>query len=260
MKKVILSLLLALSSIVFASQNATQLPNSGTLSGLGLVNGVNAAIDTTRTMNSGSANPGAAGAYTFWMDTGANNWYQRNAANTAWVRIGPLLTELATTNASSLTTGTVQTARLPTGSTSVAGIVQLTNTIGASTTLAATPAAVQTAYDWANLAYTDATTALTRAPQAICSFNGATTGTHACTYSRGVTNVVRNGAGNYTINIASAMATATFPISVTNSLTSIFPTICNASPASSTTITVICTAVSNAAAADPTYISVVAFD
>lgn len=55
-----------------------------------------------------------------------------------------------THDASAITTGTVDVSRLPAGSTSAAGIVQLsTSTASTSTTLAATASAVKAAYDLA---------------------------------------------------------------------------------------------------------------
>lgn len=74
------------------SQNATQIQNTGTLSGLALVNQANGALDTIQTNSSGTADPGAIGAYKFWADTTNGLLKIRNAANTAWVTIGTLAT------------------------------------------------------------------------------------------------------------------------------------------------------------------------
>lgn len=48
-------------------------------------------------------------------------------------------------------------------------------------------------------------------PKAVCSFTGATTGTNACSgFSYGVTNVTRNGAGDYTVNFSANFTATTY--------------------------------------------------
>jgi len=67
-------------------------------------------------------------------------------------------------NATNLTSGTVNSARLPSGNSSVAGAVVLVDSVSnTSTTAAATAASVKTAYDAAITANTNANTALTAA-------------------------------------------------------------------------------------------------
>ena len=72
------------------SQNAVQLPTTGTINGLTYTNDINAALDTLQTNQSGNSDPGAVGAYKFWADTTNNLLKIRNAANSAWVIIGAL--------------------------------------------------------------------------------------------------------------------------------------------------------------------------
>ena len=70
-------------------------------------------------------------------------------------------------SASEITSGTMSVDRLPNGTTSAKGVVQLTNsTSSTSTTTAATPSSVKSAYDLANTAKTNAATAQTRADSA----------------------------------------------------------------------------------------------
>ena len=76
-------------------------------------------------------------------------------------------------SASNITSGTMSVDRLPSGTTSAKGIVQLTNsTSSTSTTTAATPSSVKSAYDLANTAKTNAATAQTRADNAYTLASG----------------------------------------------------------------------------------------
>lgn len=70
------------------SQNSLLLPNTGTLSGLSLVNGTNAALDTLNTLNSGGSAPSTTEADMWWMDTTNGLLKQRNAANSGWNVMG----------------------------------------------------------------------------------------------------------------------------------------------------------------------------
>lgn len=72
------------------SQNAVTIPNTGTLTGLDMVNDANAAMDTIETGRSGNSDPGAIGAFRIWNDTTTGYRKIRNAANNAWVTIGAL--------------------------------------------------------------------------------------------------------------------------------------------------------------------------
>lgn len=51
------------------SQNSLSLPTTGTLSGLSLVEGINSALDTLNTMNSGGSAPLNPEACMWWIDT-----------------------------------------------------------------------------------------------------------------------------------------------------------------------------------------------
>lgn len=66
-----LALFLALPA--YASQNTLVIPNTGTLSGLTLVNTTNSAINTLVSNNSGASAPSPAYAYQLWADT-SDNW------------------------------------------------------------------------------------------------------------------------------------------------------------------------------------------
>ena len=78
------------------SQGALVLPTTGTLSGLQLVNAVNAAVDNLVTNASGSTDPstltGGVQPYSLWLDTSVspNVLRMRNAANTAWAAMGTI--------------------------------------------------------------------------------------------------------------------------------------------------------------------------
>lgn len=72
------------------SQNSVVVPNTGTLTGLAMVNAVNAAIDTVQSNLSGNADPGAVGAYRLWADTTTGLLKIRNAANSGWITLGTL--------------------------------------------------------------------------------------------------------------------------------------------------------------------------
>ncbi len=153
------------------------MPTAAHGSGPDFIGWNNAAFAAVSSLQSGSGDPGTnGGAYSFWADTGNTLLKQRNAANTAWVTIAPLLS--TPTNASNLTSGTVPTARLPSANTSAAGIVQLNgSTSSTSTTQAATASAVKSAYDLANTANSNASTATTRTAtyvQSVIAVNLAT--------------------------------------------------------------------------------------
>jgi hypothetical protein len=101
-------------------------------------------------------------------------------------------------NATNLTSGTVNSARLPSGNSTVAGAVVLVDSVSnTSTTAAASAASVKTAYDAAITANTNANTALTAAGAAytnavsytdgkILTANGAITGNAATAYTNSV--------------------------------------------------------------------------
>lgn len=163
--KRLIGTLIAVAAIgSIASQNSTTVPTSGTVSGLQMAQAINNALDTVATMESGSTNPGAVGAYRLWADTGSGYFKQRDAANSNWVSIAPLLTPLATTNASSLTSGTVATARLPVASTGAQGVTQLSNDVNStSLSQAATINSVNYVYGLTNNAQSTANTANTTA-------------------------------------------------------------------------------------------------
>lgn len=78
------------------SQGTLVIPTTGILSGLQLVNAINAAIDSLVTNASGSTDPstltGGVQPYSFWLDTSIspNVLRMRNAANTAWAAMGTI--------------------------------------------------------------------------------------------------------------------------------------------------------------------------
>lgn len=77
-------------------QEDTQLPTTPPLSGADLVDKINAALQTLGTNFSGADDPASlAWAYATWADTGNMRLKRRNGANSAWVDLGPLLTEMA---------------------------------------------------------------------------------------------------------------------------------------------------------------------
>jgi hypothetical protein len=70
------------------SQNSLAEPTSGTLSGLSLVQGLNAALDTLNTLASGASAPAAPEVGQLWHDTGNNLLKIRSQDNTAWETVG----------------------------------------------------------------------------------------------------------------------------------------------------------------------------
>jgi hypothetical protein len=72
------------------SQGSLVIPNSGTLSGLSLVNTINAMLDIIDSLHSGTTDPGAIGAFRLWADTTNDLLKIRNAANSAWIAVGTL--------------------------------------------------------------------------------------------------------------------------------------------------------------------------
>lgn len=144
MKKYLLAALMALAGSVFASQNATVLPTTGTVTGLQMTQNINNAIDTVASLYSGSTNPGAVGAYRLWADTGTNTLQQRNAANTGWTSIAPLLTSLAPTASPAFTGApTAPTAGAGSNTTQIATTAFVTTNFAplASPSLTGTPIA-----------------------------------------------------------------------------------------------------------------------
>lgn len=67
------------------SQNSLVLPNTGTLTGLALVNGVNSALDSLNTLNSGAGAPSVTEADMVWMDTTNGLRKQRDPTNAIWL-------------------------------------------------------------------------------------------------------------------------------------------------------------------------------
>jgi hypothetical protein len=119
--------------------------------------------------------------------------YAANIAGTAYTNAIAIAA-----NATNLTSGTVNSARLPSGNSSAAGAVILVDSVAnTSTTAAASAASVKTAYDAAIAANTNANTALTAAGSAytnavsytdtkIGTANTAITGNAATAYSNAV--------------------------------------------------------------------------
>lgn len=116
--------------------------NVANQSGAGFRADLNNQLLALGTLQSGASAPSTTFAFMWWADTANDLLKIRNAANNAWVTVGTL---------SATNLGLVPSTQ--TASTSAAGIVQLsTSTSSTSTTLAATPSAVKTAYDLANAA------------------------------------------------------------------------------------------------------------
>jgi hypothetical protein len=67
------------------SQNLIVIPTTGTLSGLALAQALNLALDSIDSQHSGTADPGAIGAYRWWADVTSGILKQRNAANSGWI-------------------------------------------------------------------------------------------------------------------------------------------------------------------------------
>jgi hypothetical protein len=66
----------------FASQNSCVMPNTGTVSGLTLVNDINACNGSLLTLYSGGSAPSSPSTGMFWYDTGTN--YVRQFDGTSW--------------------------------------------------------------------------------------------------------------------------------------------------------------------------------
>lgn len=67
------------------SQNSLVIPTTGTLSGLSLVEGVNSALDSLNTLNSGGSTPSTTEADMWWMDTTNGLLKQRDPSNSTWL-------------------------------------------------------------------------------------------------------------------------------------------------------------------------------
>jgi hypothetical protein len=72
------------------SQNTLVDPTTGTLSGLALVQNLNAALDTLNTIASGASAPSSPEAGQLWHDTGTETLWMRDDANTTWISVGTL--------------------------------------------------------------------------------------------------------------------------------------------------------------------------
>jgi|GEM_PF-6817416 len=130
MSFVISVMLAAMVAIVPASQNSTSVPTTGTVTGLQMAQAINEAVDTVATMESGTTNPGAIGAYRLWADTANGLLKQRNAPNSAWVTIAPLLQTLAPINSPALTgTPTAPTVGNGSNTTQIATTAFVQNTL-----------------------------------------------------------------------------------------------------------------------------------
>jgi hypothetical protein len=136
-------------------------------------------------------------------------------------------------NATNLTSGTVNAARLPSGNSTTAGAVILVDSIAnTSTTAAASAAAVKTAYDAAIVANTNANTALTAAGSAytnavsytdtkIGTANTAITGNAATAYSNAVSYTDTKIATANTAMAANADAAYTNAIAIASNATNL---------------------------------------
>lgn len=67
------------------SQNSLVIPNTGTLTGLALVNAANAAFDSLNTLNSGGSAPSTTEADMWWMDATNGLLKQRDSGNAIWI-------------------------------------------------------------------------------------------------------------------------------------------------------------------------------
>jgi hypothetical protein len=136
-------------------------------------------------------------------------------------------------NATNLTSGTVNAARLPSGNSTTVGALILVDSIAnTSTTAAASAAAVKTAYDAAIVANTNANTALTAAGSAytnavsytdtkIGTANTAITGNAATAYSNAVSYTDTKIATANTAMVANADAAYTNAIAVAANATNL---------------------------------------
>lgn len=204
--KFFVALALCLSICANASQSAFtwDIHNNGT----DMQNTLMGNFAALSSMQSGASDPGSnGGAYSFWMDTGNSLWKQRNSTNTGWITVGPLLTSYAY-----LSGGAVPTSQLPVGSTSAAGVLQLTNSITASTSTAATPNIVFTAWTLANNANTAANNAATLAGTKGAALAASMTGNgHSYDADTGLRIQWGTAAGS-----VGAGGSTTFPITFTN--------------------------------------------
>jgi hypothetical protein len=120
---------------------------TGTVTSVTGGNGLTGSVST-----SGSLAVGAGVGITINADDVAINAQSGLLANSSGLYV----------NATSIALGTVPTARLPSGSTSASGIVQLTDSVtSTSTSTAATPASVKSAYDLAATKGTGTVTSVT---------------------------------------------------------------------------------------------------
>jgi phage-related tail fiber protein len=70
------------------SQDTLDIPTTGTLSGLALVQKINSGQQALASNNSGSAAPSTTYPFQFWVDTAVGRLRMRNGGNTAWLDMG----------------------------------------------------------------------------------------------------------------------------------------------------------------------------
>jgi len=70
------------------SQDTLDIPTTGTLSGLALVQKINSGQQALASNSSGSTPPSKTYPCQFWVDTSTNRLRMRNVANTAWIDMG----------------------------------------------------------------------------------------------------------------------------------------------------------------------------
>lgn len=158
MKKIICAIaFLIAAENVFAAQAALNVSTTPPLNGTTMVTGYNSGLNALSTFQAGTTTPTSLSPnpvlpYSWWADTTSGYMKGRDSSNVSWTTLFPLNTRLATQaeaqNASNLSIGIVSNSLLTAGSTSTAGILQLTNsTSSTSVTTAATPNSVKSAYD-----------------------------------------------------------------------------------------------------------------
>jgi hypothetical protein len=193
------------TNLTSGTVNAARLPSANaTVAGATIL--VDSVSNTSTTAAASAASVKTAYDAAIAANTNANT--ALTAAGTAYTNAVAYAANIAGTaytnaiaiaaNATNLTSGTVNSARLPSGNSSAAGAVILVDSVSnTSTTAAASAASVKTAYDAAITANTNANTALTAAGSAytnavsytdtkIGTANTAITGNAATAYSNAV--------------------------------------------------------------------------
>lgn len=114
-----------------------------------------AALETLRTAFSGATEPASPVAYQLWADTAENLLKRRNAANSAWVIIGPLLGNAGNGQKDRHSTGTMATAGYQFSPFCTPAVIRRIGIFPSATTTGSSAGVTEYAFQLVNLTTTD---------------------------------------------------------------------------------------------------------